>query len=420
MRPTNRSVRRAAVVAAAVSALHCAAAPPPAHELQHALGVELGFDAEGGSALKLELAVPYSELVFERRHDGAFECRLRLAVLVLDTEGRQRAGEVWMERITASSAAETRSATRAFEGRFTLSLPPGRQRVVTTVEVVGTQRRHVRERWIDAPEVSPGALRLGEVQFWQHRPGAPGDGWVPNPSRTYRRGSGDPHVRCEVQDPLAPAVPVRYDVAYRVVDDTGEVVLHDSLLVESSGPRFELRFDLHVQALVLGRHTFDVAVRRDGRRAETTASFDVGFAALTWAGDLDETLEMLSLVLPGAEVDSLRQAPPRVREARWRALWARCDPDPTTPENEFLDAVFERVRFANAHFAGRGAGWKSDRGRVYVRFGSPTTVDRLGDRLAGGAVERWTYTGTNRVFVFVDADGHGDYVLERSNEPRSP
>lgn len=421
LRPARSAFSGLALVAAATCGLNCASNPPPGYDLHHDLRVELGFDAEGASAIKLDLAVPFSELVFERRDDGTFASRLRLRVLVLDQDGRQSTGQVWTESIVVATAAGTRSGTDWLQKRYALRVQPGKQRVLVSVEVVGTNRQRSSERWIDVPESPLGALRLGEVQFWQQRAAAPAEAeLVPNPAATYRRGSGDPHVRCEVQDPLGGDSVATYEVAFRVVDESEHVVLLDSLRLESNRARFELRLDLRVQALYLGGYKLELVVRRGTRRAETSAVFDLGFAALTWGGNLRETLDMLALVLPPGDVDSLRQAPPQAREARWRALWARSDPDPATSENEFMEEVFERVRFANARFAGREPGWRSDRGRIYVRFGRPSQVDRLGDRASAGAVERWTYARGNRVFVFVDADGRGDYVLERSNEPWRP
>src|SRR6478735_1279369 len=48
-------------------------------------------------------------------------------------------------------------------------------------------------------------------------------------------------------------------------------------------------------------------------------------------------------------------------------FWARRDPTPGTPENEFRDEHYRRMQFANAQFRG----WNTDRGLVYVRYGPP-------------------------------------------------
>src|SRR5207244_450256 len=49
------------------------------------------------------------------------------------------------------------------------------------------------------------------------------------------------------------------------------------------------------------------------------------------------------------------------REQFIKEFWLRRDPDPDTPENEWRDEHYERIAYANAHFAfGTVAGWRAD------------------------------------------------------------
>ncbi len=59
------------------------------------------------------------------------------------------------------------------------------------------------------------------------------------------------------------------------------------------------------------------------------------------------------------------------RENFIKMFWKRRDPTPETPLNEFREEHYRRISFANdAYFEGK-AGWRSDRGRVYIMFGPP-------------------------------------------------
>jgi GWxTD domain-containing protein len=72
-------------------------------------------------------------------------------------------------------------------------------------------------------------------------------------------------------------------------------------------------------------------------------------------------------------------------------FWARRDPTPATPQNEFRDEFDRRVAYANAHFAnpndGPHTGVDTDRGRIYVLFGAPASVSTY----RTGAYEIWQY-----------------------------
>lgn len=58
-------------------------------------------------------------------------------------------------------------------------------------------------------------------------------------------------------------------------------------------------------------------------------------------------------------------------------FWARRDPTPGTPANEFRDAVNQRVEVADSRFGqGRTKGSLTDRGKVFILMGSPTKLRR--------------------------------------------
>jgi len=56
-------------------------------------------------------------------------------------------------------------------------------------------------------------------------------------------------------------------------------------------------------------------------------------------------------------------------------FWERRDPTPGTPENEFKEEHYRRIAYANSHWAKGTAGWKSDMGRIYIKFGPPDEID---------------------------------------------
>lgn len=117
------------------------------------------------------------------------------------------------------------------------------------------------------------------------------------------------------------------------------------------------------------------------------------------------------------------------RERFVREFWARRDPTPGTSENEFYDEHYRRLDEADRRFGAGVAGWRTDRGRIYITWGPPDFVETNPAGVRGfvlGAFseapelpsEVWTYEslggrqfGTGRAqIVFVDRGG-GDYRL---------
>jgi len=57
-------------------------------------------------------------------------------------------------------------------------------------------------------------------------------------------------------------------------------------------------------------------------------------------------------------------------------FWERRNPTPGSAENKFKEEHYRRIAFANDHFAhAPSPGWRSDRGRVYIKFGPPDEID---------------------------------------------
>ncbi len=67
------------------------------------------------------------------------------------------------------------------------------------------------------------------------------------------------------------------------------------------------------------------------------------------------------------------------------AFWQRRDPTPDTEENEYKEEHYARIAYANEHFAAGIPGWKTDRGRIYIMYGKPDSID---SHPAGGTYNR--------------------------------
>ena len=118
------------------------------------------------------------------------------------------------------------------------------------------------------------------------------------------------------------------------------------------------------------------------------------------------------------------------------AFWQRRDPTPDTEENEFKEEHYQRIAYANEHFAAGVPGWKTDRGRMYIVFGKP---DEIESHPSGGSYERpmeegggetstfpfeqWRYRyiegiGQEVIIEFVDTCMCGEYhmTMDRSEK----
>ena len=63
------------------------------------------------------------------------------------------------------------------------------------------------------------------------------------------------------------------------------------------------------------------------------------------------------------------------RENFINIFWKRRDPTPETPFNEYREEHYRRIEYANKNYFEGKAGWRTDRGRVYIMFGPPDFME---------------------------------------------
>ena len=108
-----------------------------------------------------------------------------------------------------------------------------------------------------------------------------------------------------------------------------------------------------------------------------------------------------------------------------RKFWARRDPTPGTPRNEEEERFYTGIAEANRRFHEGGAaeipGWRTDRGRIFTRYGPPDEVLNRPQAGSTAPYEVWKYTKTRaRKFVFYDVTRFGNYALIWTDERREP
>lgn len=116
------------------------------------------------------------------------------------------------------------------------------------------------------------------------------------------------------------------------------------------------------------------------------------------------------------------------REQFIEQFWYRRSVGPISLDYDFKTEHYRRIVFANEKYGGQLAGWKTDRGKIYVLFGPPDSVDSVADQRAARAApnqdastylhpaEKWRYhyvkgIGENVEFHFEFVTHYADYAL---------
>lgn len=162
-------------------------------------------------------------------------------------------------------------------------------------------------------------------------------------------------------------------------------------------------------------------LKRNVAERAARAVTDSGYFEEMSAAELDKAAAPLSYIAESSELAPYQKdLSVNAKRSFLIQFWTRRDPTPGTPVNEARNGFYDAIDYANQRFTASGRqalpGWKSDRGRIYARYGAPD--DHLSRQQEGQAprYEIWRYTrDRGRYYIFADRTGFGDFKLIETN-----
>ncbi|MGH7606637.1 MAG: GWxTD domain-containing protein [Gemmatimonadales bacterium] len=189
-----------------------------------------------------------------------------------------------------------------------------------------------------------------------------------------------------------------------------------------------------------GAYAFEVLVRGRDTSVTRQAPFRMGgfeseppvaavdpadkFAIMTEA-QLDTLYGPLVYVIASEEVGIFGSLTLQGKRGFLRRFWEKRDPTPGTPRNEAQEDYYGRIAEANRRYREGGVadipGWRTDRGRIFVKYGPPQEVLRRPQAGSTAPYEVWKYTrGRLLKYVFLDQTQFGNYALIWTDDRREP
>jgi GWxTD domain-containing protein len=378
-------------------------------------------------SVKLTAEIPFSSLVFLKEEDK-YRARYSISVKIRDVN---RDDEIVRTAVFEGDAVapyyeDTHSREKRARPTKSFPLAPGEYSVEAVLAVKNTHIRYQRLTKVVVPDFLASGLGFGtpEVFFLPYARGYRVVRWDDFDKRADLKRSdsemvglnvldSQPAVRFELYLSDALQAPLVCSVAYEVRDAEQKRVLYGRSRVRIAGQEdvFLLLFD--AEDWRPGAYTINLQVAAEGGKldARSAVRLDLDVTRAMLADYFEDTLEILSLIAASGELQSLETASPEMREEEWRKFWQRRDPDPSTADNEALEELLNRVRTASSRYSKFGHAWRTDRGKVYIRYGEPDKVEQTADRMNRGEYEVWTYVAQGRTFVFYAQYSGGEYRL---------
>jgi len=343
--------------------------------------------------LYMHISLPLNHFVFTKQKNH-FKSEVTFTLVISDNEENiQLHRETWKETITELYYENTRDPENNFKTERNIALLPGEYKLFLNVQDEDSRKNWKVVKEIDLDRVnhlSPSLL------FIKNK-----DGQLEQVSTIVEK-TDTIWVRTQVNFQNG----LKSDIAYFItldesVIDSGDVVITDTGI--------QNLYYLPIPIIQQKRGSYEIELRflDDVQRITFLYGFQIKHY---WTDDIDEVVGVMRYILPYSKYRKLKE---KSDADRWDAIntyWKEKDPSPITPENELLQELNERVRYANKNFSILMHGWCSDRGRIYIIYGDPQLVDDSYQDNMGYHYQKWVYSN-GKEFIFIDRTMSGDYTL---------
>lgn len=418
-KPTLRlSIRLSCLVLVGIA---CALSPSAALDLPplrsdrppfFSADVVISLDPEGRPALTTSVTVPYQELSWIHPVDdaasGRFAAGAEFTVVFEPTGAKALSGDVWERRVVVPGYAATRSASSVLLEKRSFQVPAGRYELRVSVRDLNAGTESTARQKIEVPDYTKVPVGFADLELGIADTAGV---FTPVPTRMFGLEVTRIAARAALFDRRPGDWPRLYPLQYRIVDEVGDALVSGSAQVSVSHSAEPVVLRPPATELFLGHYTFVVELEDGKNHWRVERSFDVDESGPPRGKEFERMLEPLSFVATSEEIAYLRGLPVEEQSRGWIEFWRRRDPTPDTPRNESLIEFFRRVRHAEKQFQGFGPGWRSDMGRIYIKYGPPDQVESRPQSATTPQLELWYYNQPYRRFVFSDREGFGRYVL---------
>lgn len=346
-------------------------------------------------------------LGFQREGDY-FVAKYRVQLAAQPSDGGSAVTLTRDQSVRVASFQETQRSEESVLFQEGLTLAPGSWKISVSVGEPTGGRSSRAEAQYAVPRFAPGSITPLYLAY-QVRPRASRStpiSVILNARGTVAYGSDTALAFVEAYSLPGPRV-----VPVRLVTGRDSVVLTDSL-------RFAGGQEVESAVLRFSPDSFPLGELHlvSGLAPDTSVSAALVSFSSSWVvTNFEDMLSLLRYFPPSPALDSLRKAEPGERGLMWKAFWKATDPNPGTTNNEALDMYVRRVALANVRFRDEGiAGWRTDRGEVFIRLGEPDEIFDASPQSEGRLI-RWGYTQYQLAIYFLDETGFGRFRLTPSS-----
>ena len=363
--------------------------------------------------LRIYMEMLNDDITFVNQGDTLFVADLQIEVYVLDEHKNPIFDKTFQRHFETSQFENTASRDIKQSFFFEFPIKPGQYEAIISVVDKNTDKRVNRKFQFNVPSFRKYGFLSSNVLFLdtvERDSTGKVVAFTPNLTRNY--AAEEDYIYFYFQTFRRPGKPLR--IRYTVEDDQKRILLQNQYTLEGNGEQYQEHF-LRLRRSQFDQNRYLLIVELDGNGKPFTMKRVFTFY---WTHtprspkDLREAIAQLTYIFDSDSIKKVLKEPYPQQLEFFKAFWKSLDPNPQTEKNELMDEYYKRVNYANENFSNMGMeGWRTDRGRILIKFGFPDDIERHPFEAGTYPYEIWRYYDLRKVFLFIDRTGFGDYVL---------
>lgn len=388
------------------------------------------------SEVEVPFAIPYQMLSYTTEHDTTF-APFQVIIVFEDLDSEETLKDTLDLVSIVPSLQEASERNLVALEEFKAFFKPGHYRMTINVIDKNTGKKTTESEMFSV-EAMPAELILSDIKLATSIEGDTAEGQfiknglriIPNPSQMYGLSRPTLYYYIEVYN-LKPDKN-RYEVLYTILDKDSTVVNAFSPKQKEKGGEGAVGIDVGAFNLVAfkpGEYSLLIEVNDGTASASRIKHFTVYKApeieeeAVSFFTDEEmEYYDRIEYIASPAEFAEYKSYADTGKVAFLRRFWTKRDSDPVTPENEGLREFINRIRYVDDKFSTPfKTGYRTDRGRIYIRYGAPDAEEHHEFETDYKPYEIWEYYSYGGYkFIFSDMGGDGEFSLVYSSTPKEP
>ncbi len=389
-----------------------------------------GFNGLSGRTIQEFYLMVFADQLFSQKKDSNINRQFKISVTIKDNFGLSFYSNSWISEISVP-INDTTSKNMVVYDQWGVKLAPGEFNLAVELQELNGNKTGIITETIVVNDYETNKIIISDIEFvssFQNSGNSQfkkGNLYIkPNPWRRYGVLNPILYYYFEIYN----TEKINTDslvIDYSIIGMDGKLIRNVSTSMLNTGSSTAVFHGINVSNLPSGIYDLliNIIMNGMGKNISKSERFEIiqpdYLMPVSNSNNMFDISDNISGYIMTVEQQNIyEKLNGNLKVQYLEKFWKEKDPTPLTDENEYFQSIISRYNYVQENYSWAGIdGWKSDRGRVVIKYGIPDDVKRNLFEENTLSYESWSYH-QDRVFnfVFCDLRSDGRYALLHSTK----